>query len=157
MLYCVNIAQVQSLLPCHMREEPEFLALEETESKVHDHLTGLLPNPEVLAQYNHLGADSAQRIIAIAEKEQEHRHKMQEKLVDARLMVMRQARNERKLWQVFAFSLAVVSVICGAITAMLREPIAGEIIGSVGVAGLVIVFVLCLREDKKYFQSPREE
>ena len=110
--------------------------------------TGSLPAPEVLAEYNHLVAGAAERIVAIAEKEQEHRHRMQEKLLDARLLALRQARNERRLWQVFAFSLAVVSVVCGAIAAMLGEPIAGEVIGSVGVVGLVVVFVLGLRDDK---------
>ncbi|NER97522.1 MAG: DUF2335 domain-containing protein [Symploca sp. SIO1B1] len=122
-------------------KEPEFLDLEETESKVDDYLTNLLPSAETLAQYHNLGAEAADRIIAIAEKEQEHRHKMQEKLVDARLLAPRQARNERRLWQIFAFSLAVVSVICGSIAAMLGEPIAGEIISSVGVFGLVVVFI----------------
>jgi len=117
------------------------------ESELHCNLASSLPSPEVLAQYNHLGGDAAERIIAIAEKEQEHRHKMQEKLVDARLLAQKQARNERRLWQVFAFSLAVVSVVCGAIAAMLGEPIAGEVIGSVGILGLVVVFVLGLKED----------
>ncbi|NER99817.1 MAG: DUF2335 domain-containing protein [Symploca sp. SIO1B1] len=122
-------------------KEPELLVLEETESKVDDYLTDLLPSAETLAQYHNLGAEAAERIIAIAEKEQEHRHKMQEKLVDARLLAQRQARNERRLWQIFAFSLAVVSVICGSIAAMLGEPVAGEVIGSVGVFGLVVVFI----------------
>ncbi|NEP57461.1 MAG: DUF2335 domain-containing protein [Symploca sp. SIO2G7] len=124
----------------------EFLAFEENALKVDEHLTGVLPTAEVLARYKELGVDSAEKIIALAEKEQEHRHKMQEKLVDARLLTLRQARNERRLWQIFAFSLAVVSVICGSITAMLGEPIAGEVIGSVGVVGLVVVFVLAFRE-----------
>ncbi|NES23053.1 MAG: DUF2335 domain-containing protein [Symploca sp. SIO3E6] len=127
-------------------KETEFLAVEETASKVDESLTSLLPTPEMLAQYNDLGAEAAERIIAIAEKEQEHRHKMQEKLLDARLLALRQARNERRLWQVFAFALAVVSVICGSIAAMLGEPIAGEVIGAVGVVGLVVVFVFSFRE-----------
>ena len=127
-------------------KEPEFLAVEETETKVDDYLTNLLPSPETLAQYHNLGAEAADKIIAIAEKEQEHRHKMQEKLVDARLLAQKQAKNERRLWQVFAFALAVVSVICGSIAAMLGEPIAGEVIGSVGVFGLVVVFILSFRE-----------
>jgi len=137
-------------------KEPEFLVLEETESKVDDYLTNLLPTPEILAQYNNLGAEAAERIIALAEKEQEHRHKMQEKLVDARLLAQKQAKNERRLWQVFAFSLAVVSVVCGSIAAMLREPIAGEIISSVGVLGLVVVFVFSFREASEERQQRKE-
>jgi len=137
-------------------KEPEFLVLEETESKVDDYLTNLLPTTEILAQYNNLGAEAAERIIALAEKEQEHRHKMQEKLVDARLLAQKQAKNERRLWQVFAFSLAVVSVVCGSIAAMLREPIAGEIISSVGVLGLVVVFVFSFREASEERQQRKE-
>lgn len=114
----------------------------------HCNFVGSLPSPEVLAQYNHLVAGAADRIVAIAEREQEHRHKMQEKLLDARLLAQRQARNERRLGQIFAFSLAVIAVVCGAIAAMLGEPIAGEVISSVGVVGLVVVFVLGLKEEK---------
>ncbi|NEP14419.1 MAG: DUF2335 domain-containing protein [Symploca sp. SIO2C1] len=131
-----------------MKEDQEFSTLQGIESGLHCNFAALLPAPEVLAQYNHLVGDAGDRIVAIAEKEQEHRHKMQEKLVDAQLFAQKQARNERRLWQVFAFSLAVVSVISGAIAAMLGQPIAGEVIGSIGVAGLVIIFVLGLREQK---------
>ena len=130
-----------------MKEEPEFSTLQGIESELHCNFAGSLPSPEVLAEYNHLVAGAADRMISIAEKEQEHRHKMQEKLLDARLIALKQAKNERRLGQIFAFSLAVVAVVSGAITAMLGEPIAGEVIGSVGVAGLVVVFVLGLRED----------
>lgn len=46
--------------------------------------TGPIPEPITLEQYNRVLANAADRIVSMAEKEQEHRHRMQEKLIRSR-------------------------------------------------------------------------
>ena len=45
-------------------------------SHVVEHHSGPLPSPETLRQYNDIVPDGAERIMAMAEKEQAHRHRM---------------------------------------------------------------------------------
>ena len=45
----------------------------------HQQWSGPLPAPEALAQYNNIVPDAAERILRMAEKEQEHRHKAEDK------------------------------------------------------------------------------
>jgi uncharacterized membrane protein len=45
-------------------------------------ITDPIPSARILEQYNRILPSAADRIISMAEREQEHRHKMQEKLVD---------------------------------------------------------------------------
>ncbi len=42
---------------------------------------GPIPSPEDLVRYNDAAPDAANRIITMAEKEMEHRHKIEDKLV----------------------------------------------------------------------------
>lgn len=44
----------------------------------------------------------------MAEKEQAHRHEMQEKLVGYQVSDFRQDRNEKRLGQIFGFAIGVV-------------------------------------------------
>lgn len=114
--------------------------------------TGPIPLPETLEQYNRILPSAADRIISMAEREQEHRHKMQEKLVDSQVLDKKQERTEKRLEQVFGLTIGVVTIIAGSATVVLNSSIAGEVagglIGSSGVIGLVSVFVLGRREQK---------
>ena len=119
--------------------------------------TGPIPDPITLEQYNRVLPNAADRIVSMAEKEQEHRHRMQEKLINAQVPDTKQERNERKLGQIFGWSIGVISIIAGTITVNLGSPIAGGFIGSAGVAGLVSVFVLGRREQENTKYLPQVE
>ncbi len=93
---------------------------------------GLIPDPITLEQYNRVLPNAADRIVSMAEKEQEHRHRMQEKLINAQVTDTKQERNERKLGQIFGWSIGVISIIAGTITVNLGSPIAGGFIGQQG-------------------------
>lgn len=115
--------------------------------------TGPIPPPGILEQYNRIFPDAANRFISMAEREQEHRHKMHEKLIDAQILDNKQERTERRLGQIFGLTVGVVSIIAGSVTAVLDASIAGSIVGGVlgsaGVAGLVSIYVLGRREQQK--------
>jgi uncharacterized membrane protein len=119
--------------------------------------TGPIPDPITLEQYNRILPGAANRIVSMVEKEQEHRHRMQEKLIDAQVNDTKQERDERRLGQTFGLSIGVVSIVAGSITAILASPIAGGFIGSAGVVGLVSVFVLGRREQQNNKYPPQLE
>lgn len=115
-------------------------------------ITGPIPSPTILEQYNRILPSAADRIISMAEREQEHGHKMQEKLVDSQILDKKQERTEKRLGQIFGLTIGVVAILAGSATVVLNSSIAGEVagglIGSSGVIGLVSVFVLGRREQK---------
>lgn len=115
--------------------------------------TGPIPPPGILEEYNRIFPDAANRFISMAESEQKHRHKMQEKLVDAQIFDDKQERTERRLGQIFGLTVGVVSIVAGSVTSILGASIAGSIaggvLGSAGVAGLVSVYVLGRRDQQK--------
>lgn len=110
-------------------------------------LTEPIPAPVVLEQYNRIFPDAASRIISMAEKEQEHRHKMQEKLIDTQILDRKRARAERRLGQIFELTVGVVAIVSGSATAIWGDPIAGGVLGSAGVAGFILVLILDRREQ----------
>lgn len=121
-------------------------------------ITRPIPSAKILEQYNCILPSAADRIISMAEREQEHGHKMQEKLVDSQILDRKQERTEKRLGQIFGLTIGVVAILAGSATVILKSSIAGEVAGGLiglsGVSGLVSVFVLGLREQKsaKYAQ-----
>lgn len=115
-------------------------------------ITGSIPSSRILEQYNRILPSAADRIISMAEREQEHGHKMQEKLVDSQILDKKRERTEKRLGQIFELTIGVVAILAGSATVVLNSSIVGEVagglIGSSGVIGLVSVFVLGRREQK---------
>ncbi|ABA20302.1 conserved hypothetical protein [Trichormus variabilis ATCC 29413] len=108
-----------------------------------------LPPPIVLQQYNSILPNTSDRILAMAEREQEHRHKMREKLIDVQISDIKQERYERRLEQIFGFSLGVVSMVAGAIIAIWKSPLAGSCICSTGIFSVVFIFLLSRKKQQK--------
>lgn len=96
---------------------------------------GPLPPPDILIQYNDIQPGFAERIVAMAEREQAHRHSLEETVVTSSF-------KEAQRGQKYGLSIGVVAIIAGAITAVAGAPVTGSIIGGGGVIGLVSVFVL---------------
>lgn len=112
-------------------------------------LSGPIPPPRVLAEYGQIQPDLVDRIVKMAEKQQAHRHRMEERSLSASITL-----SIRGLMTGFLVGLAGL----GAATWMVHEKqsAAGIIIGSVDLIGLVSVFVLGNRRRAKKAE-PREE
>ena len=126
-------------------------------------ITRPIPAAKILEQYNHILPSAADRIISMAEREQEHGHKMQEKLLDSQILDKKQERTEKRLGQIFDLIIGVVAILAGSTTVVLNSSIAGEVAGGLiglsGVIGLISVFVLGLRDQKsaEYAQSENSD
>ena len=102
---------------------------------------GPIPAPVILGQYDNILPGAAERLFVMAEKEQSHRHNIDEKGLDAQIRDIRRGRLENNIGQVFGLTIALAAIIAGSITAIKGKEIPGGFIGTAGVASLVYVFV----------------
>jgi uncharacterized membrane protein len=109
--------------------------------KVEASFSGPLPPPSLLAKYSDIIPNGAERIMAMAEKQSEHREKLEARVVNGNV-----AAQTRGSW--FAFILCLVALVGGFYLILQGKSAAGlvSIITSVGVIGGI--FIVSRREQK---------
>lgn len=105
---------------------------------------GPLPPAEELDKYERVLPGSADRIVAMAEKEQRHRHERQD------IQVRAEARDSGR-GVVFAFMLGLLAIVGGTLTAIFGSAVAGSLISLAGITSLVGTFIYGTR--MKYGRS----
>lgn len=115
-------------------ELPPERAVELREFVVQSYFAGPLPPPSLFKGYNEVLPGSAERIIAMTEKEQEHRHNWESAQLKGEI-----SYNRLGLWlgagALFAVILGIV--IC----AYLGQPISAGALGAIGVAGIATALI----------------
>ena len=106
------------------------------------HYSGPLPPPGILEKYNSAVPDGADRIIKMAEEEGNHRRAQEAKAVS------RESRNSL-LGIISAFILGMTSVIGGGYVVIQGHPWPGSLLSSVGLVGLVSVFIYGTKERRR--------
>ena len=104
--------------------------------------SGPLPHPALLAKYNEVIANGAERIMAMAERQSAHRESLEAQVVAGN--VASQARGSH-----YAFIICLVTIIGGFVLIGMGKNILGisAVIGSL--ATLAGVFIIAKREQKK--------
>lgn len=97
--------------------------------------SGPLPLPRHLEQYDAVIPNGAERIMQMAENEQNHRHEMDKKVLPKHL-------NITKRGQVFGFIIALVVIGSGSFLAYEGHETVGSILVGTTVVSLVSVFVI---------------
>lgn len=115
-----------------------------TETKVAS-FSGPIPHPEVLSGYESLVPGAADRIISMAEREQEYRHRIVEKAVDANV-----ARDRRGQWM--GFAIATVGLLISALVIYYGRDhtaavVGGTVLGGADFVALVALFVRQQKDD----------
>ena len=98
-------------------------------------VSGPIPPPSMMEQYEGTLPGSADRILKMAENQSEHRQWIEKKKLSF-------SNREVHLGQVLGFAIGVIAIITGGYTALNGAPIPGGFIGTAGVVGLVSVFVI---------------
>ncbi|MEO0986862.1 MAG: DUF2335 domain-containing protein [Cyanobacteria bacterium J06639_14] len=119
--------------------------------------SGPLPPPQILAQYNNAHPDAADRILKMAEREQQHRHETQSKMVETHISDLKAARHEKRLGQILGFTIGAICIFAGLTAVLADHPVSGTIFGSTGVVGLVSVFVAGRQINKENDDSEISE
>ncbi len=97
--------------------------------------SGPLPPPEALRAYSEVSSDYPERIMAMAEKEAAHRQE-----VEIRVLAASERRVVAGLWT--GAAIAVLGLVIAGLLINNGHDVAGVILGSFDLAGLVAVFVL---------------
>lgn len=103
--------------------------------------SGPIPPPDDLARYDSIIPNGADRIMALAESQMTHRHRLEQDIVVAQVADARAERTERLLGQIFALIIGLTAIVAGAIVAIKGQPWPGAIIGGSAIVGLVSVFI----------------
>ena len=106
--------------------------------------SGPLPLPEIMKGYNEIIPGSAERILAMTEKEQSHRHELETQMVDAEI-------KDGKRGMIFAFVLSFSAIAAAVIIATVSPAnygaLAGAILGASGFWGVTRAMILRSKND----------
>jgi uncharacterized membrane protein len=106
------------------------------------HFSGPLPPPELLAKYNEATPGGAERVLAMAEKQSNHRQELEKQVVDANCRAQRTG-------SVYGFLICMASLASGTFLIYVGKSAQGlvPIIGALG--GLVAVFIVGKNKQQK--------
>jgi uncharacterized membrane protein len=91
--------------------------------------SGPLPPSGEFAKYDEVLSGAAERILALAEKETQHRHKTEDKLV-----------NISGRGQIFALILSILSLGAVGLSIFFSQPVASIAPAIIAITGLVSIF-----------------
>lgn len=103
--------------------------------------SGPLPAPEVLEHYDRIETGLAGRIVAMAESEQEHRHRMDSELVELQRLDIGSYYRESRRGQYFALGTVAIVGFVAFFLAYLGHPASAATLMGATLVGLVYVFI----------------
>jgi len=106
------------------------------------HISGPIPSPEVLRQYDALSPGMADRLVRIAEQEADHRRKMETEVIALQHSDQRAYRRSEFAGQIFGLSIGLAAIVGAVIMAVHGAQVAASFLGTGGVTGLVTAFIL---------------
>lgn len=116
------------------KEERKELASTVIMMQMRSH-SGPLPSPETFEGYEAVLPGAAERILIMAEKQQDHRMDLEKKHLLEQLF-------QSKLGQIFGLIIAIVCISVGAFLVMNEHETAGIILFGSTLIGLVTIFVI---------------
>lgn len=118
-----------------LKKKKEILQSISIVSIQHKSHSGPLPDADTLIKYDSVIPDGADRIMKMAEVQQVHRMKMEDKVISSQ-------STQSKLGQIFGLIIGIVGIGSGTFLAAMGETTVGGIIAGGTVVSLVSVFVI---------------
>jgi len=109
---------------------------------IRESFSGPIPPPKILKGYNEAVKDGAERVVAMAEKQLNHRIQLEDYAIKEEL-------KQSKIGQIFGFILGFVGLLSASILALLGHETTAGIFGTTTIIGLVTVFVLGGKSSQK--------
>jgi uncharacterized membrane protein len=111
--------------------------------------SGPLPHPSILRGYEDIQPGFADRVIAMAEKQQEHRMELEKEQ-------RRDQQTQSKCGQWMAFFLALVGLLGSIYIMVSGYPLTGSLFGGGGLVGLLTVFYKSQNAQNRQIQRKKE-
>lgn len=109
---------------------------------------GPLPDPETLRDYCDLIPNGGERIMQMAEKQAEHRMKLEDKVIRGQM-------TQSNLGQIFAFLIGLAALGSATYCIVSGYQWAGSILGVGGLTGLVTAFLKGRAQQDKSLEEKR--
>lgn len=103
--------------------------------------SGPLPHPDMLAQYNNILPNAAERIMIMAENQANHRISEEQAVTDMQRSIVASQIKYSGRGQFFAFVLAILFLLFSVFLIYTGSPISGTILGTTDLAALVGLFI----------------
>lgn len=105
------------------------------------YFSGPLPTPEMLARYDAVVPGAADRIIKMAENQSAHRIEIEKTVINTR-------SRDSLLGIVSGLLIGLCSLAASVYAIVNGHSVAGGLMGTTGIAGLVSVFIYGTRENR---------
>ena len=112
-------------------------------------VSGPIPPPQILQQYNNIVPDAAERILRMAEKQSDHRMALENKVVNSNLV-------KSYLGMVAGSSIAIFGLCIAKDIAINGNPATAGIIAALDLGGLVWVAVTNTKSQRKEREKRQE-
>ncbi|SDX37347.1 DUF2335 domain-containing protein [Flavobacterium degerlachei] len=120
-------------------------------SVTQNHHSGPLPSSETMVQYNSVIPNGADRIMIMAEKQQEHRMIIEKTAIKSQL-------SQSNKGQIFGFVLCILIIIASTYLGSTGHETIGSILGSTTIIAMASIFVLGkLNKPKKTKEEDLEK
>lgn len=110
--------------------------------------SGPMPPPEYLARYEQICPGSADRMLAMAEKEADHRRTTETTIVAAQIEHHNKQFSEARRGQICAVIITLAGLGAGLYAAIQGHEITGGVLGVGGIGGIVTTFILGRTKQK---------
>lgn len=152
-------SQAQSASP--PEEKPALNNLKLAHHRRETRFSGPFPPPEILAGYQQIHQDFPERILCFTEKEQQHRHSLEMRIVESQILDLKAERTAEKRGQLYAFLICLAAFSCAGAIAFMGSPVSGVVLAMASLAGIVSVFITRktktaseLRTENEHFIPP---
>lgn len=115
---------------------------------MHKTHSGPLPDPATLSEYSAIIPNGAERIMQMAEKQLDHRMRMENKVIGGQMM-------QSNLGQIFAFLIGIAALSASTYCIVSGYEWSGSIIGLGGLTGLVTAFIKGRSQQEKSLEEKR--
>jgi uncharacterized membrane protein len=112
------------------------------EQAISQQYSGPLPPPKMLHDYDTVNAGFAERIVSMAEKEQGHRHSLENLAVNG--AINKDTRSQRYA----LFCIVFLSIVCGGLI-YLGHDTAGTVLGGATLVSLAALFITGKRKESE--------
>ncbi|MEZ4104536.1 MAG: DUF2335 domain-containing protein [Candidatus Paceibacterota bacterium] len=137
-------------LPHSFNNSPNERGVVVHKQHVRHSFSGPLPHPDVLHRFEEVSPGAAERIIKMAEEQSSHRRNLEKKVIESDIY--------RSKWgQILGFIIAIVGLSVSAVIGVFGNPVAGSIMGTGTVAGLVWVFMYGSRLKSEELKEKKED
>lgn len=123
-------------------EEKEVIKREIIQMRSSASFSGPLPPPSLLNEYDQIIPNGAERIFAMAENQSKHRQELE-------TTVVKSNSRDSLLGIISAFLISIITVLVGGYCIINGQPVAGTLIGGLGLASIVGTFVHGTRSEQR--------